>query len=551
MLFISVPILAERYERHTSFARKELAIMLKLTFFQVFNTVVAASAFLFDPTVAAHPRQWYSLGGALLANVTIGDAILIQTLLDFVQIPVLVNRLCIAPRAATQLQMDRSYAVPAGIYLAFRLQLAGKFVVLCTVFGSAIPTLYLVAAGYFWLAAWIDRYNLLRRLAPPPLTGAALTSAVALFVFPIAIGLHVIMALIFFAAIAKTDKDADTAGPQSRSVSPSPSAPGSTPNATAIGDAAVNATATAPPWLSTAPPSGSGGSYASIPSAMAPPAAPPLGSPSAALLALAGDWDAYHIQLITAALAFGVLLLFAAREVARAYGIRLRLLSDAQTNVVLKVITQEPDAEQAALVGATARLSAHGADVYLPPLAPPLLSHIGVGPAVRRDAVESVLHVVEENVEAERAASTLDRPLARTASPRPKTRDPKTSIHECRGSLGRQQTPERAPAMAGRAGPAGVQGWEGAPPLTGGSAPPIGGLEVARHISLARGRSFHHLQPPSVLRAHTTASRSPSPASPRRAAPLRASGSSATGTPLASSRAQGVAAAASMVSRRL
>ena len=49
-----------------------------------------------------------------------------------------------------------------------RLQLAGKFVVLATMFGTAIPVLYLIAAIYFWLAAWIDRYNLLRRLAPCP-----------------------------------------------------------------------------------------------------------------------------------------------------------------------------------------------------------------------------------------------------------------------------------------------------------------------------------------------------------------------------------------------
>ena len=45
--------------------------MLKLTFFQVFNTCVAAAAFLVDPTVRSHPRQWFTLGGALLANVTI------------------------------------------------------------------------------------------------------------------------------------------------------------------------------------------------------------------------------------------------------------------------------------------------------------------------------------------------------------------------------------------------------------------------------------------------------------------------------------------------
>ena len=96
ILFISVPILADRYERHSTFAGKELAIMLKLTFFQVFNTCVAAAAFLVDPNVWSNSRHWYTLGGALLANVTLGDAIFIQLLLDFVQLPVLINRCFIA-----------------------------------------------------------------------------------------------------------------------------------------------------------------------------------------------------------------------------------------------------------------------------------------------------------------------------------------------------------------------------------------------------------------------------------------------------------------------
>ena len=62
----------------------------------------------------------------MLANVLFGDAIFIQVVLDFVQVPVLLNRLCIAPRATTQRAMDQAYAAPAGIYLAFRLQLAGR-----------------------------------------------------------------------------------------------------------------------------------------------------------------------------------------------------------------------------------------------------------------------------------------------------------------------------------------------------------------------------------------------------------------------------------------
>ena len=359
MLFISVPILAERYERHSTFAGMELAIMLKLTFFQVFNTTVAAAAFRYDPIVASHPRQWYTLGGALLANVMLGDAIFIQVLLDFVQIPVLINRLFIAPRATTQKAMDQAYAVPAGIYLAFRLQLAGKFVVLCTMFGSAIPVLYAIAAFYFWLAGWIDRYNLLRRLAPPPVTDASLTAAVSIVVFPLSILLHALMALVFFSGLADDDQHANGVSP--------------------LAAAATTATTATTATLAVNASVGGGG------------IAPLASLPVAIALGTTEGWNAYHIQLVTTAVALGCLAFFAVREIARHLGIRLRLLTDAQTNVVLKVITQEPDeAQQAALVGATAPLAAHSNHIYLPPLPPILLHELGHNDRARKLAVQSV-----------------------------------------------------------------------------------------------------------------------------------------------------------------
>ena len=78
MLFVTVPIMASKYERHHTFASKELAVMLKLTFFQVFNLVVAAAAFLFDPSVRDFTRNWYALGGALVVSTMLGDAFFIQ-----------------------------------------------------------------------------------------------------------------------------------------------------------------------------------------------------------------------------------------------------------------------------------------------------------------------------------------------------------------------------------------------------------------------------------------------------------------------------------------
>ena len=136
MLFFSVPQLAERYEMHHTHAGKEVSCMLKLCFFEVFNTVVSVAAFFIDSNVWHNTRQWYSLGGAMLVNVLIGDATFLQWLLDggpLCQLGIYLS----ARRARTQLEMNEKLAEPAGIVLAFRLSLAGKFVVLATMFGSA------------------------------------------------------------------------------------------------------------------------------------------------------------------------------------------------------------------------------------------------------------------------------------------------------------------------------------------------------------------------------------------------------------------------------
>ena len=51
-----------------------------LASFQVFNLVVAAAAFLFDPSVRELTRNWYALGGALVVSTMLGDAFFIQVL---------------------------------------------------------------------------------------------------------------------------------------------------------------------------------------------------------------------------------------------------------------------------------------------------------------------------------------------------------------------------------------------------------------------------------------------------------------------------------------
>ena len=65
-----------------------------------------------------------------------------------------------------------------------------------------------------------------------------------------------------------------------------------------------------------------------------------------------------------------------------------------------QVITQEADASQAGLAGTTAPLSSHSSTIYLPPLPPPLLPALGLGPGARRDALQAVETVHEVNLQA-------------------------------------------------------------------------------------------------------------------------------------------------------
>ena len=199
LIFATVPQLSDRLERQRTFAGKESSIAIKLAVFQVYNTVVASSAFLFDHRISQFSRAWYPTGGVLIGAIVFGDAVFIQVLLDWVHVDVLFRRFLLAPRATTQLQMDRIYIAAADIYLAFRYQFAIKFIVIILMFATAIPVLLLVGALYFYVAAWIDRDNLLRRLSPPPCSSAVLSNIVTVVIFPTAVVLHVILGIIFFA----------------------------------------------------------------------------------------------------------------------------------------------------------------------------------------------------------------------------------------------------------------------------------------------------------------------------------------------------------------
>jgi hypothetical protein len=58
--------------------------------------------------------------------------------------------------------------------------------------------MYVLAGLFVWLSMWIDRYNLLRRFAPPPRSPDTLIGLVLCIILPIAIFVQLLCALMFY-----------------------------------------------------------------------------------------------------------------------------------------------------------------------------------------------------------------------------------------------------------------------------------------------------------------------------------------------------------------
>lgn len=174
----------------------------KMVGFQVFNTVVASSVYYFFEGDALTPvgrrHSWYVYGSGMVLNVLIGDTFIINLGIDLLQPGLLYARHVAAPAAHTQREMNQILSPKADIYLAFRLQLVTKLVVITLIYSSALPLCTLLTAAFMWLAMWVDRYNLLRRFAPPPRSPDFLISVVHCYIMPAAIAVHLGCTVLFF-----------------------------------------------------------------------------------------------------------------------------------------------------------------------------------------------------------------------------------------------------------------------------------------------------------------------------------------------------------------
>ena len=72
-----VPVLAQTLERWHKFANREMAIVVKLTVFQVLNTCVPATFFVWY-NGGSTAGDWYPTGGSLVLTALIGDLIVVN-----------------------------------------------------------------------------------------------------------------------------------------------------------------------------------------------------------------------------------------------------------------------------------------------------------------------------------------------------------------------------------------------------------------------------------------------------------------------------------------
>ena len=151
----------------------------------------------------------------MILNVLVGDLFVINLGIDLGRPDILIARHVLAKRLHTQRELNQMFAPRADIYLAFRLQLITKFVVVTLLYSTALPICYAFCCVFMWVTMWIDRFNLLRRLVPPPRSPDSLISLILVVIFPIAVAFHLLGHVAFYAFsldVARHDPTCEATG---------------------------------------------------------------------------------------------------------------------------------------------------------------------------------------------------------------------------------------------------------------------------------------------------------------------------------------------------
>ena len=80
-----------------------------------------------------------------------------------------------------------------------------QVVCIAFMFCPALPMLLPLACLFMYFSYWVDRYNLLRVFKPPPRTTDRTVTNSVLYILPLAVCGHIIMAIFFYSRQARLD----------------------------------------------------------------------------------------------------------------------------------------------------------------------------------------------------------------------------------------------------------------------------------------------------------------------------------------------------------
>lgn len=192
-MFILLPLLAQKFEKHHSYTHMEVSSMVKLVFFQTVNTFSIAY------NVWGTPRNnpdFYNNGGNFVINLLIGDLLLLNGI-ELLRPEWLIQTKLVAPQAHSQTALNELYeGVPFMLWQ--RYQFVFKFICVTFTFGTALPICYFILFACLAMTYYVDRYNMLFKFKQPPKFNKTLAWFVMEVMMPVAIVLKVISSVYWF-----------------------------------------------------------------------------------------------------------------------------------------------------------------------------------------------------------------------------------------------------------------------------------------------------------------------------------------------------------------
>jgi len=198
VVFLVAPVVEANHMRHHTISDREATLAIKLVIFQVLATVATVDIFVLQ-TGGYLNREWFLTGGVLLTNGMLVDFGVITVIMQGWNVGVQIARRYAAPRALTQFECDKAYAVEVDGYLVDRLQMVSKYLVMSYMFSASMPLLFVIVLAMATVSRYLDQRNLILIFKAPHQSSEKAVMWVLTYIMPVAVLLHLINTRVVFA----------------------------------------------------------------------------------------------------------------------------------------------------------------------------------------------------------------------------------------------------------------------------------------------------------------------------------------------------------------